>query len=98
LGKFKTPTLRNIELSAPYMHNGKYATLGKAVSHFEELAKGTLKPVVGKFDQKVEKGAFQFGAGGGAPEDLKNMVEFLKALSGTQIKSPAAGVAPPALK
>ena len=98
LGKFKTPTLRNVELSAPYMHNGKYASLGKAISHFEELARGALTPVVGKLDQKVEKGAFKFGAGGGSPEDMKNMVEFLKALTGTQLKSPAAGVAPPVLK
>jgi cytochrome c peroxidase len=98
LGKFKTPTLRNIEFSAPYMHNGKYATLEKAVAHFEELAKGTLKPVVGKLEQTVQKGAFQFGTGGGEPDDLKNMIEFLKALSGTQLKSPAGGVAPPGLK
>jgi len=98
LGKFKTPTLRNVELSAPYMHNGKYAALGKAVSHFEDLAKGTLNPVVGKLDQRVKTGAFKFGGGGGSPEDMKNMVEFLKALTGTQLKSPAAGVAPPVLK
>jgi cytochrome c peroxidase len=98
LGKFKTPTLRNIEFSAPYMHNGKYATLEKAVAHFEDLAKGTLRPVVGKLEQSVQKGAFRFGAGGGEPDDLKNMIEFLKALSGTQLKSPAGGVAPPTLK
>ncbi len=98
LGKFKTPTLRNIELSAPYMHNGKYANLEKSISHFEELAKGTFKPVVGKLDRQVEKGAIQFGGGGGSPEDFKNMVEFLKALTGTQLKSPAGGIAPPVLK
>ena len=26
-GKFKVPTLRNVELTAPYMHNGSLATL-----------------------------------------------------------------------
>ena len=25
-GKFKTPTLRNIALTAPYMHDGRFAT------------------------------------------------------------------------
>jgi cytochrome c peroxidase len=98
LGKFKTPTLSNVELSAPHMHNGKYAALGKAVSHFEDLARGTLNPVVGKLDQRVKKGAIKFGTGGGTPEDMKNMVEFLKSLTGTQLKSPAAGVALPVLK
>jgi cytochrome c peroxidase len=32
---FKTPTLRNVELSAPYMHNGKLATLEAVVEHYE---------------------------------------------------------------
>lgn len=33
-GKFKTPTLRNIALTAPYMHDGSMATLVEAVEHF----------------------------------------------------------------
>lgn len=34
-GKFKTPTLRNIELTAPYMHNGVHATLDDVVRHYD---------------------------------------------------------------
>lgn len=94
LGKFKTPTLRNVELSMPYMHNGKSATLEEVLSHYEALAKGTVKPVVGMLDPKVVQGAFVVGAGGGSPEDLKNLVEFLKTLTGTRVKRPAA-VGPP---
>ena len=30
---FRTPPLRNVELTAPYMHNGAYATLEAAVRH-----------------------------------------------------------------
>jgi cytochrome c peroxidase len=30
-GKFKTPTLRNIELTAPYMHDGSMATLDEVI-------------------------------------------------------------------
>ena len=82
----------------PYMHNGKFATLGKALSHYEELAKGKIKPLVGTLDPKLAKGVIQIGGGGGSKDDLKNIVEFLKALTGTQVQSPAAGVAPPALK
>jgi cytochrome c peroxidase len=33
-GKFKTPTLRNIALTAPYMHDGSFATLDAVVDHY----------------------------------------------------------------
>jgi cytochrome c peroxidase len=33
-GAFKTPTLRNIALTAPYMHNGRFATLREAVAFY----------------------------------------------------------------
>ena len=35
LGKFKTPSLRNIALTAPYMHNGSIKTLREVLEHFE---------------------------------------------------------------
>jgi cytochrome c peroxidase len=34
-GAFKTPTLRNVELTAPYMHNGAYRTLAEVVEHYD---------------------------------------------------------------
>jgi cytochrome c peroxidase len=98
LGKFKTPTLRNVELSKPYAHNGGFETLAQAAAHLEALAAGKVKPVVGKLDPKVAPGAFQLGAGGGQSDDLRAIGEFLKALTGTQVKSPAGGITPPALK
>ncbi|MDD2951533.1 MAG: methylamine utilization protein MauG, partial [Sulfuricurvum sp.] len=33
-GKFKTPTLRNVELTGPYMHNGVFTTLKQVVSFY----------------------------------------------------------------
>ncbi len=33
-GKFKTPTLRNIALTGPYMHDGSMATLEETIEHF----------------------------------------------------------------
>ena len=33
-GKFKTPTLRNITLTAPYMHDGRFATLEEVLEHY----------------------------------------------------------------
>lgn len=36
IGKFKTPTLRNIALTAPYMHNGSLNTLEAVVEHYDK--------------------------------------------------------------
>lgn len=33
-GKFKVPSLRNIEVSAPYMHDGRFSTLEEVVEHY----------------------------------------------------------------
>lgn len=33
-GKFKTPSLRNVALTAPYMHDGSMATLEEVIEHF----------------------------------------------------------------
>ena len=33
-GAFKTPTLRNVTLTAPYMHNGEYKTLAEVIEHY----------------------------------------------------------------
>ena len=34
VGKFKPPTLRNIAVTAPYMHDGSVATLEEAIAHY----------------------------------------------------------------
>jgi cytochrome c peroxidase len=34
IGKFRTPTLRNIALTAPYMHDGSIATLDEVLRHY----------------------------------------------------------------
>ena len=35
MGRFKVPTLRNIALTAPYMHDGSVATLRDAIAHYQ---------------------------------------------------------------
>jgi cytochrome c peroxidase len=96
VGTFRTPTLRNVALSAPYMHNGKFDTLEAAVVHYEDLSQGTVTAVVGELDLDVRKGTILFGAGVGEAGDVPNMVEFMKALTGSQVRGPKGGVAPPA--
>jgi len=36
MGKFKTPTLRNITLTGPYMHDGRYATLEDVIDFYSQ--------------------------------------------------------------
>jgi cytochrome c peroxidase len=45
-GAFKTPTLRDISLTAPYFHDGSAKTLDDVVVHYEKggVAKGNLSP------------------------------------------------------
>ena len=53
LGEFKVPSLRNLMLTAPYMHDGRFATLAEVVRHYSESTdrrhengEGKLKPLV----------------------------------------------------
>jgi hypothetical protein len=46
-------------------------------------------------DVDVRKGTILFGAGAGAVDDVPSMVEFMKALTGSQLRGPKGGVAPP---
>lgn len=39
LGKFKTPGLRNVAVTAPYMHNGMFATLEDVIEYYNEPSK-----------------------------------------------------------
>lgn len=36
-GRFKTPTLRNVALTAPYMHQGQFATLREVLEYYSTL-------------------------------------------------------------
>ena len=45
-GRFKTPTLRNVARTAPYMHDGRFADLGQVLRHYRSGIKRspTLDP------------------------------------------------------
>lgn len=34
VGRFRTPTLRNVELTGPYMHDGRFNTLRQVIEHY----------------------------------------------------------------
>jgi len=57
MGKFKAPTMRNIALTAPYMHDGRFATLEMVLDHY---AKGgvhapTRSPLVAGFTMTAQE-------------------------------------------
>jgi cytochrome c peroxidase len=39
LGAFKSPSLRNVEFTAPYMHDGRFDTLEKVIDHYSKEVK-----------------------------------------------------------
>ena len=48
IGRFKTTSLRNIELTAPYMHDGRFSTLEEVVEHYNSGIQNhpTLSPAL----------------------------------------------------
>ncbi|TFH75935.1 cytochrome-c peroxidase [Gammaproteobacteria bacterium LSUCC0112] len=48
VGRFKTSSLRNVELTAPYMHDGRFATLEEVVEHYNSGIQNhpTLSPAL----------------------------------------------------
>jgi cytochrome c peroxidase len=59
VGKFKTPTLRNVALTAPYMHDGSIKTLWEVVQHYNRGGEPNLNADVlirplGLTDQEVD--------------------------------------------
>lgn len=39
LGAYKTPTLRNVMVSAPYMHDGRFTTIEEVLNHYSDGVK-----------------------------------------------------------
>jgi cytochrome c peroxidase len=80
--RFKVPSLRNVALTAPYMHDGRFATLEEVVEHYNGPMhrSPTLDPNLAKHPEA--------GLGLGA-EDKAALVAFLKTLTDEQFVSPA---------
>jgi cytochrome c peroxidase len=76
-GAFKVPTLRNIALTAPYMHDGSIATLEEVVDFYFQGGRNNpqlsgVMPHAGVPNIPKEQ----------QPQAKKDLVEFMKALTG----------------
>jgi len=69
-GAFKTPTLRDVAMTGPYMHNGMYRTLEEVVDHYDRGgdAKDNLSPNIQPL--------------GLSPQEKADLVAFMKTLTG----------------
>jgi cytochrome c peroxidase len=79
-GRFRVPTLRNIALTAPYMHDGRFATLEQVVDHY--ATGGKHADSIGVVDSQIK------------PLDLnaaekRDLVEFLRNLTDPQFAGPS---------
>jgi cytochrome c peroxidase len=84
LGSFKTPTLRNVAVTAPYMHDGSVATLRDAVVHYNNGG------VTNEGDPVND-----FLSGGIRPlkltdDQIADLVAFMEALTSPEFASQAA--------
>jgi cytochrome c peroxidase len=68
-GKFKVPSLRNVAVTAPYMHDGSLATLEDVVEHYSKGGQGhpNTDPTIHALDL--------------APQERADLVAFLRALT-----------------
>lgn len=73
-GKFKTPSLRNVAVSGPFMHDGRFATLEEVIAHYDHGVRRTenLDPNLAKHSAK----GLDLGE-----EDRAALAAFLRALT-----------------
>ncbi|MFZ1705374.1 MAG: cytochrome c peroxidase [Saprospiraceae bacterium] len=78
--KFKVPSLRNIEWTAPYMHDGRFKTLEDVVQHYNQGIKSstTVDPAI-LFTK--DTGLFL------DEKDIQDLIAFLKTLSDPSLKT-----------
>ena len=74
IGKFKIPSLRNIALTAPYMHDGRFETLEEVLDFYSEGVQSS-KYIDSKM-QYAHQGGVQL-----SDKDKKDVIAFLKTLT-----------------
>ena len=84
-GRFRAPTLRNIALTAPYMHDGRYKTLEEVVEHYHGNGKGVSNedPFIRQIGFPV-LGTNPVRFSGLTPYQKKAIVKFLHTLTDTE--------------
>ena len=81
IGRFKAPTLRNIAVTAPYMHDGSIATLDEVIDHYLRGGRNVAEgPHAGDGRHNPYKSEFVMGFELTA-EERADLLSFLEALT-----------------
>lgn len=70
-GEFRTPSLRNVAVTAPYMHNGIFPTLRDVVRHYSELNEDRLHADGERLLRRLDL----------TPGEIDDLVVFLETLT-----------------
>ncbi|MEI2702893.1 MAG: MbnH family di-heme enzyme [Baekduia sp.] len=85
MGMFRAPSLRNVALTAPYMHDGSIATLREVVDHYAAGGRTILSgPFAGDGRQNPNKDPLLAGIDL-TEQDRDDLVAFLRTLTDTSI-------------
>jgi cytochrome c peroxidase len=81
MGRFKAPTLRNIEVTAPYMHDGSIETLEEVIAHYSAGGRRIVDgPHAGDGAENPLKSEFVPGFLLTSEEEA-DLIEFLRSLT-----------------
>ena len=79
------PTLRNIDVTAPYMHDGSVRTLDEVLDHYGDGGRTILSGAnAGVGAANSNKSIFLPGFNA-TPEERRDIIEFLKSLTDTSV-------------
>jgi cytochrome c peroxidase len=70
-GEFRTPSLRNVAVTPPYMHNGSFPTLRDVVRHYSELDEDRLHADGERILKRLSL----------TPREIDDLVAFLETLT-----------------
>ena len=80
MGKFRAPTLRNIALTAPYMHDGSIATLEGVIDHYATGGRASIHSDASDTDPDHTKDSLVRGFAI-TPKERGQLIAFLHALT-----------------
>jgi len=83
-GKFRTPTLRNIATTSPYMHNGVFTTLEQVLDFYNTRDSGKWPPP--EVAENINRE--DLGALGLTQQEQQDIVAFLKTLTDSTVRVP----------
>ncbi|WP_246343477.1 cytochrome-c peroxidase [Adhaeribacter radiodurans] len=78
-GKFKAPSLRNIAVTAPYMHDGRLKTLEEVLNHYNDHiqnASPNLDPLIIEASNKIQGKSLEL-----TPAEKAKIIKFLQTLT-----------------